>query len=43
VGWFHIDQFFLQVIHPIHDQAFFLTSDHKRRLKEEYGKSKNML
>ncbi|XP_051180603.1 lysine-specific demethylase JMJ27 isoform X3 [Lolium perenne] len=26
-----------QVIHPIHDQCFYLTNDHKRKLKEEYG------
>ncbi|KAG9139143.1 hypothetical protein Leryth_019112 [Lithospermum erythrorhizon] len=26
-----------QVIHPIHDQTFYLTEKHKRRLKEEYG------
>ncbi|GJW14222.1 zinc finger domain of monoamine-oxidase A repressor R1 [Tanacetum coccineum] len=26
-----------QVIHPIHDQTFYLNMDHKRRLKEEYG------
>ncbi|KAH7545699.1 hypothetical protein FEM48_Zijuj01G0121500 [Ziziphus jujuba var. spinosa] len=26
-----------QVIHPIHDQCFYLNSEHKRRLKEEYG------
>ncbi|KAL5707628.1 hypothetical protein ACHQM5_018509 [Ranunculus cassubicifolius] len=26
-----------QVDHPIHDQSFYLTSEHKRSLKEEYG------
>ncbi|GKV40284.1 hypothetical protein SLEP1_g47951 [Rubroshorea leprosula] len=26
-----------RVIHPIHDQSFYLTLEHKRRLKEEYG------
>ncbi|XP_022884392.1 lysine-specific demethylase JMJ25-like [Olea europaea var. sylvestris] len=26
-----------QVVHPIHDQTVYLTLEHKRRLKEEYG------
>ncbi|XP_045821538.1 lysine-specific demethylase JMJ25-like [Trifolium pratense] len=26
-----------QVVHPIHDQTFYLTVDHKKSLKEEYG------
>ncbi|KAL7160408.1 hypothetical protein ABFS83_01G093200 [Erythranthe nasuta] len=26
-----------EVIHPIHDQTVYLTAEHKRRLKEEYG------
>ncbi|KAG8076505.1 hypothetical protein GUJ93_ZPchr0006g44030 [Zizania palustris] len=26
-----------QVIHPIHDQSFYLTAGHKKQLKEEYG------
>ncbi|GAV73305.1 JmjC domain-containing protein [Cephalotus follicularis] len=26
-----------QVIHPIHDQSFYLNSEHKKKLKEEFG------
>ncbi|MQM00970.1 hypothetical protein Taro_033709 [Colocasia esculenta] len=26
-----------QVIHPIHDQVFYLTLEHKRKLKQEFG------
>ncbi|XP_040377385.1 lysine-specific demethylase JMJ25-like isoform X2 [Oryza brachyantha] len=26
-----------QVSHPIHDQCFYLTNEHKRKLKKEYG------
>ncbi|TKY47316.1 Lysine-specific demethylase JMJ25 [Spatholobus suberectus] len=26
-----------EVFHPIHDQVFYLTSHHKRKLKEEFG------
>ncbi|KAL5716737.1 hypothetical protein ACHQM5_009864 [Ranunculus cassubicifolius] len=26
-----------KVVHPIHDQVFYLTMDHKKKLKEEFG------
>ncbi|XP_027329612.1 lysine-specific demethylase JMJ25-like isoform X2 [Abrus precatorius] len=26
-----------QVVHPIHDQCFYLTLEHKKRLKDEFG------
>lgn len=26
-----------QVVHPIHDQTFYLTVEHKQRLKDQYG------
>ncbi|XP_073125655.1 lysine-specific demethylase JMJ27-like isoform X2 [Henckelia pumila] len=26
-----------QIVHPIHDQTVYLTMEHKRKLKEEYG------
>ncbi|XP_038975533.1 uncharacterized protein LOC103717076 isoform X1 [Phoenix dactylifera] len=26
-----------QLVHPIHDQAFYLTSEHKTKLKKEFG------
>ncbi|XP_077247125.1 lysine-specific demethylase JMJ27-like isoform X2 [Tasmannia lanceolata] len=26
-----------QIVHPIHDQSFYLTLEHKRKLKEEFG------
>lgn len=29
--------FYDQVVHPIHDQSFYLNSEHKRKLKEEFG------
>jgi hypothetical protein len=28
-----------QVIHPIHDQTFFLNERHKKQLKEEFSKN----
>jgi hypothetical protein len=33
----------LQVIHPIHDQTFYLDVEQKRRLKEEYGENLRIL
>lgn len=27
----------LQVVHPIHDQVFYLTAYHKKKLKQEFG------
>lgn len=33
----HNFNFYYQVAHPIHDQSFYLSSEHKRKLKEEYG------
>lgn len=29
----------VQVVHPIHDQTFYLNERHKRQLKEEFGKN----
>ncbi|KAK7412692.1 hypothetical protein VNO78_04247 [Psophocarpus tetragonolobus] len=26
-----------QIVHPIHDQCFYLTSEHKKKLKDEFG------
>lgn len=31
------DMFFIQVYHPIHDQSCYLTVEHKRKLKAEFG------
>lgn len=28
----------VQVAHPIHDQSFYLDEEHKKKLKDEYGK-----
>ncbi|XP_011099640.1 lysine-specific demethylase JMJ25-like isoform X2 [Sesamum indicum] len=33
----HIDSRLQQLVHPIHDKAFYLTEEHKRSLIEEYG------
>jgi [histone H3]-dimethyl-L-lysine9 demethylase len=27
----------IRVIHPIHDQTFYLIEEHRRKLKEDYG------
>ncbi|PPS14813.1 hypothetical protein GOBAR_AA05759 [Gossypium barbadense] len=37
---FHLEKLVISeshVFHPIHDQSFFLTMDHKAKLKKEYG------
>ncbi|KAK4416594.1 Lysine-specific demethylase [Sesamum alatum] len=33
----HIDSRLQQLVHPIHEKAFYLTEEHKRNLIEEYG------
>lgn len=33
--------FSFQVNHPIHDQTFYLSTEHKTKLKAEFGKLSN--